>query len=349
MTKASEGRSESLGEKPKDESKVIGGKARAEKLSATERKDIAKKAAAARWDSSGSIPRATHAGVLKVGQSEIECYVLKDETRIVSTRGIMKALGRTWRGRKYSGTELPVFLEARNLNPFISAELLSVLSAVSFATPNGLRAEGFKAEILPMICETYLRARDSGVLTGPQERVAKQADVLMRGLAHVGIIALVDEATGYQQDRARDALTKILEKFIAKELQPWISTFSTDFYEGMFRLRGLAYPQDSVKRPQYFGLLTNDLVYKRIAPGVLEELRRVTPRGETGRRKHKYFQKLTSNVGYPKLREHLGSVVAIMKLSSNWEDFMDKMDRLHPRYGETLLLPFNYDDDGRGL
>ena len=115
-------------------------------------------------------------------------------------------------------------------------------------------------------------------------------------------------------------------------------------------LRGLEFPQDSVQRPKYFGHLTNDIVYKRLAPGVLEELRKVTPRDEKGRRRHKFFQRLTSNVGYPKLREHLGAVVAIMKLSNDWEDFMMKLDRLHPRYGETLSLDLEYEsDNGRGL
>ncbi len=124
----------------------------------------------------------------------------------------------------------------------------------------------------------------------------------------MGIIALVDEATGYQDLRAKNALAKILEAFIAKELQAWVYTFPEDFYRELFRLRDLEFPKDTVKKPQYFGHLTNDIVYKRLAPGVLNELKRLTPRDEKGRRKHKYFQMLTSNVGYPKLREHLGSV-----------------------------------------
>jgi hypothetical protein len=64
------------------------------------------------------------------------------------------------------------------------------------------------------------------------------------------------------------------------------------------------------------------------------------------------FQRLTSNVGYPKLREHLGSIVTAMKLSSQWHDFMEKLDQLHPRFGETMQLPFDdqqEEDDGRGL
>jgi hypothetical protein len=172
--------------------------------------------------------------------------------------------------------------------------------------------------------------------------------VLVRGFARVGIVALVDEATGYQQDRATNALAKILESFIAKELQPWVKTFPADYYEQMFRLRGLDYRKDSVQRPQYFGGLTNDIIYSRLAPGVLDELKRVIPKSESGRPKHKYFQKLTNNVGYPKLREHLGAVVATMRFSRDWRDFMHKLNAFYPRFGENF--EFNFDsDDGRGL
>jgi hypothetical protein len=114
----------------------------------------------------------------------------------------------------------------------------------------------------------------------------------------------------------------------------------------------LDYLADSVKRPQYFGVLTNDIVYKRLAPGVLAELKRVTPKSETGRHKQKLFQRLTNNIGYPKLREHLGGVIAIMKLSKDYLDFIAKLDSLYPRYGETIPLPLDYQqegDDGKGI
>ena len=184
-----------------------------------------------------------------------------------------------------------------------------------------------------------------------QKRAADAAEILVRGLARVGITALVDEATGYQDARAKDALAKILEAYVAKALQPWVRTFPDDFYEELFRLRGQKYPSSTVKRPRYFGTITNDIVYRRIAPGVLEELKRVQVRDEEGRPKHKLFQRLTQNAGYPKLREHLGSVVAIMKLSTDWRDFHDKLDRIHPRFGDTMMLPFEEDvnDSGTGL
>ena len=114
---------------------------------------------------------------------------------------------------------------------------------------------------------------------------------------------------------------RLVEAYIAKELQPWVRTFPEDFYQQLFRLRKLEYPTGTVKRPLYFGQITNDIVYKRLAPGVLDELKRVQIKDEAGRPKHKLFQRLTQNADYPKLREHLGSVVTLMKLSNDWDDF----------------------------
>jgi hypothetical protein len=242
---------------------------------------------------------------------------------------------------------VPPMLQGAAFGPFLTPEILEASQPIVFRTPNRKQANGYRAELLPQVCELYLKARDADTLAPNQKPIAVQADVLMRAFATVGIVALVDEATGYQEFRARDALAKILEAFIAKELQAYVQTFPSEFYSELFRLRGLDYPSESVKRPQYFGHLTNDIVYKRLAPGVLDELKRLTPRDDKGRLKSKYFQRLTSNLGYPKLREHLGSVVTLMKLSRDWGDFNHKLDQIHPRIGDTIPLPF--EDESAGL
>jgi hypothetical protein len=334
---------------------AVGGKARAEKLTPEQRKEIAKKASAARWNSHGPILKATHSGALTLGSMRVECAVLEDGSRVISQRGFARAMGAstpTAINRRGSGN-LPVLLTAQNLNAFIDDELKNSAKPLAYRMEQGGRSGyGIRAEAIPKICDVWLKARDNGVLRHNQIHLAKAADILIRGLAHVGIVALVDEATGYQKDRPAEALARILEAFIAKELQPWVRTFPTDYYQELFRLRGLQYPHDSVLRPQYFGVLTNDIVYKRLAPGVLAELKKAIPRNDTGRPKAKLFQKLTNNIGYPKLREHLGAVVAVMKLSVDYGDFIGKMDRMYPRFGETLMLPLNYEDtsdDGKGL
>lgn len=336
----------------KDPNKVAAGKARAAKLSSKRRSEIARQAAVSRHTK--DLPQAIHVGEVTIGDMAIGCAVLEDGTRVLTQSDMMRALGRSRqaKGRAFYNADvnLPAFLTASNLKPFISNDLHVTSSQLEFRLPAGQRAFGYRAELLPEVCEVYLRARDAGALAKSQEHVAIQADLLTRGLARVGIVALVDEATGYQRFRARDALARILEKFIAKELQPWVKTFPDEFYEELFRLRGLDFPRDIVKRPPYFGHLTNDIVYKRLAPGVLEELRGRTPKLPSGRKKHTYQQQLTPELGHPKLREHLVSTITAMKLSVDYNDFIEKLDRVHPRYNETLELDFHKEpDDGKGL
>lgn len=333
-----------------------GGLARARALSPERRKEIAVRAATARWQE--PILKATHGSgdhPLRIGDFEIPCYVLEDGRRVLSLGGMVRSMGMSiGTAGGGDGDRLVSFATGKGIGPFISIELINRMrSPVRFQAPTGgMVATGYEATILPDLCDAVLAARKAGVLKAHQEHIADRCEFLVRAFARVGIIALIDEATGFQKDRAADALAKILEAFIAKELQAWVQTFPRDYYQEMFRLRGVDYPTDSVKRPQYFGMLTNDIVYKRLAPGVLDELKRVVERTDSGRPKTKYFQRLTQNVGYPKLREHLGAVVAIMKLSDDWHDFMRKLDRLHPRYGETYALPLDYPtdkDDGKGL
>jgi hypothetical protein len=344
-----------LVENPQEEEEPLGrargGIARAERLSPTQRSSIARRAANARW--SEELSEAVCGSPdqpLRIGDIELECYVLDDGTRVLTQATFLEALGRHRKAnvrREGNEAQLPAILQGKAINPFISEEVREKSRPITFRLPSGGRASGYNAELLPQVCEVYLKARDANALPKNQEHVAKRAEILVRGLAHVGIIALVDEATGYQELRTRDALAQILEAFIDKELQAWVRTFPADFYRELFRLRDLDYESGNVKRPQYFGILTNNIVYDRLAPGVLDELRIVTPRDESGRRKHKFFQRLTTNVGYPKLREHLGSVVTLMKLSDDWADFTEKLDRLHPRVGDTMRLPLG--DSGKGL
>ncbi|WP_445169887.1 P63C domain-containing protein [Mycolicibacterium sp. Dal123E01] len=329
--------------------RAAGGVARAKGLTAAQRKSIAQKAAAARWDSA-DLPQAVtseNRNSVRLADTDIDAYVLDDGTRVLSQSGFLQALGRNKRAAMRS-SEIPPMLQGKAFEQFLTAELLELGQPVHFRTRGGLKANGYRAEFLPQVCEVYLKARDAGTLAPNQKKIAAQAELLMRAFATVGIIALVDEATGYQDVRARDALAKILEEYIDRELQPWVRTFPDDFYGELCRLRGLELKSAMVRRPQYFGHLTNDVVYKRIAPGVLDELKRVTPRDEKGRTKNRYFQHLTANLGYPKLREHLGSIVTLMKLSKDWPDFQTKLDQIHPRFGDTMMLQFP-EDDGTGL
>lgn len=289
-----------------------------------------------------NILKATHIGELHIGDKDLSCAVLEDGTRVLNMTAVFKAFNRPVRSRINVGDRvinMPSFLDAKNLQPFVSNELRGVINPITYLY-NNKKTKGYDSTILPLLCDVYLDARRAGVgvLTKKQYPLAEASEILVRTLSKVGIIALVDEATGYQEVRARKALEEILDKFIAEELRKWAKTFPDAFYKEMFRLRGWSYNPFSVKRPSYVGNLTNDIVYERLAPGVLEELKRVTPKDSKGRRKHRYFQRLTEDIGNPRLREHLAAVIALMKASTKWSQFERSIQRAFPKWNEQMLL-----------
>ncbi len=328
-------------------------------MTAEQRKVQAQKASAARWDKEKDVPKAAYTGELTIGDMTFPCSVLSNGDRILTQSDFMAGMGMYYSGwvakNKSEASDsggVPHFLAFKSLEPYVIRHLGHLESiVVKYRTERGSLAHGIKADIIPRICDVWLDAEQEGKLGSRQKQIAEKAKLMMRALAHVGIIALVDEATGYQRDRASDALSKILEAFIAKELQPWVKTFPDEFYDELFRLRGLDYPRDTVKRPQYFGHLTNDIIYKRLAPAVLNELKKATPRAPSGNYSYHLHRRLTPELGHPKLKEHMASVITAMKLSKNYNDFIEKLDFLHPRYNETMPLELVEleDDSGEGL
>jgi hypothetical protein len=284
---------------------------------------------------------------LRIGDVEIPCYVLADGRRVLAQRGMISSLGMSYGGSGGSGGDrLAKFTAGKSLNPYISAELSErTRNPIKFRTPRGSVAYGYEATVLADICEAVLQARADNKLMHQQENIARRCEILVRGFARVGIIALVDEATGFQEVRARQALEKILEKFISDELLKWAKMFPDEFYQQMARLRGLHYSEIATKRPPYIGKLTNDLVYERLAPGVLTELKKITPKDDKGRRKHRYHQRLTEDIGNPRLREHLWAVIGLMRASSNWRSFYSLLNRAFPKHTDHPQLFIDYEEN----
>jgi hypothetical protein len=333
-------------DKVKRKAGKIGGARRAEVLPPNRRIEIARQAAATRWGMRRlAISRE---GTLNIGGAEIDCYVLDGETRVLARAGFVRAIGRTGKvkgGRRYDEElQTPVFLTAENLKPFWPNDLDGNSKPIFF-TYDGREMIGYKAELLPDVCDIFADADRAGVLRSNQRHIAEACRLLSRGLTRVGIVSLVDEATGYQRDRAANALAEILEKFIAKELRPWVLTFPNEFYAQLFRLRGLDFPKDSVKRPRYFGHITNDVIYSRLAPAVLEQIKNATPRAPDGRHKHHLHRLLSEDFGHPRLREHLSAVVAVMKLSDNYADFIEKLEKVKPRLIDEESPPIDGDNE----
>lgn len=285
------------------------------------------------------ILKATHAGELIIGETNISCSVLENGARVLSLSGIDKAFGGSKGGRwsvKVGGHGLPRILQSNTVKSFISEDLMACLSSpIEFKPLHGGRsAFGHDAALLPQICEVILDAEKAGALKRPLQ--AKIADILLRGFARVGIIALVDEATGYQEIRDKKALAAILDKYLRKELAAWAKKFPDEFYKQLFRLRDWNWSY--LKRPAYVGKLTNDVVYERITPGLLEELKKRSPKNEDGKRKGTLQQLFTDDVGDPALAQHLHAVTGLMRAASNWDGFYRLLQRAFPKKNDQLSL-----------
>lgn len=324
-----------------------GGKARAKKLTAEERSEIAKKGAAARHANRGTekLPKATHKGVLKVADTEIPCFVLEDGRRVISGRGMTSAIGMKGRGQGIARIAELKALKAIQ-NNVLPMAILNPIQFLGGSPKVGVPSDGFEATVLQDLCEALLQARDLGALSTEHERrYAQFADMLIRSFARVGIVALVDEATGYQAERPQDALQAYLEKLVSKELASWVKKFPDEFYENIYKLKGWPWPGMGKNRYSVVGTYTRDLVFERIAPGLLPELERRSPKNEKGQRANKLHQWLTADIGDPMLSQHMHSLIMFQRLAIangyGWNKFIKTVDQVLPRKGQTIEMPLD--------
>jgi general stress protein YciG len=334
-----------------------GGRARAKSLSAEERSEIARKGAAARWSGSGmendAMPRALCGGKepLRIGDIEIPCYVLEDgavpadeDRRVIRIDGMQAAIGMSPGG---GTTRLVDFANRIASNSAMRNDLTVRLSSpIEFVPPNGGVAKGYSAMLLQALCDAILEARKRGILTKRYEHIAHAAEALMRGFAVTGLIALIDEATGFQYVRRRLALAELLDKYLDDHLNLWTKTFPDEFYTHFFRLKGWNYDnlQAGDVKPREVAVFTKHEVYGRLHPGIIHELETCNPYVVPGRRMHKHHQWLTREIGHATLSNHIGQIMVVMRLSNDWLDFENKLQRALPKLSDTGFLPFIDDE-----
>lgn len=302
----------------------------------------AKQGALARWGEGDVVRFAIDEGEVEFGNLTFRCAVLDDEARVINGTEFMRVMGIYRSGalstRRSDDDELyfPLHLAFKNLRPFImeDVDLVEALrEPIRYRSVKGSVAEGIPAQVLRRICNVWVRAHNAGVLGASQAKVAEKASGLLDALADVAIIALIDEATGYQKRRAHDELQKILRAYIAPELLPWQSRFPIAYYEQIYRVMGWPYDASTTKRTAYIGKLTNKLIYDKLPPGVLPQLRRKNPTDAvTKRRKHKHFQFLTDQVGNVHLEKQIAAVTTLLRAvpDGNWRLFETLFNHAFP-------------------
>lgn len=293
---------------------------------------------------------ARYEGELHIWDKILPCAVLSDNTRVLTAASVFEAFDRPRKGKSSEGYRadlMPSFINANNLQPFVDEQFRAWTELIPYTALNGVQRQGYDARILRGLCKIYIDARKAGALLKSQERFADISETILYALSDVGIVALVDEATGYQYDREKDELQKILKAYISEELLPWQKRFPDIFYKELFRLNGWNFTiRDIRKRPGIIGTWTKAIIYKELPKGVLEELKNKTPKNEDGKLKAKLHQSLTLDVGEPNLERQITKVVALFQVSDNMEQFWRNFQKMKDRQSGQLEIPFDFDEDG---
>jgi len=271
------------------------------------------------------IPVAIANGKMKIGAAEIDCAVLGDGTRVISDRGVSRALGTKrggshWLRVKEAGDGAlvpPPYISANNLKPFIPNDLIYILThPIEYrGTKSGAKANGLLATAFPKVLKVWSAAFDAGALKAQQMHIGEQAKALLAGLDEVAIIALVDEATGYQDQRKKDELQAILSAYVLPEHRPYLETVPKEFTDELFRIYGWERKANN-QGPRYAGKLIRQLIYEKLPDPVLPKLDELNPsKGANYQRSKKHFQHLTENLGADHFKMQLAGVMALLRAS----------------------------------
>src|ERR1700743_1025010 len=271
---------------------------------------------------------------LHLGELDVPCYVLEDGTRVLSRSGIQKAIGYTGR----SGEMLTRLVTEKN--GFPEKIVAGVLNPIPFIRPDAGGSQpatnGYEATLFIDICNAIIDLDRAGVLNDNQREYAYYADIIIRSVAKVGIIALIDEATGYQYDREKDELQKILKAYISEELLAWEKRFPDEFYREIFRLNDWGFTVSQINaRPGIIGTWTKKYIYSVLPKGVLQALLEKTPRNDKGKLKAHLHRSLTREQGIEHLNKQIISVVTLMNISDNWRQFESLWNK---KFGQQELM-----------
>jgi len=282
-------------------------------------------------------------GTLNLGENNLPCYVLEDGTRVLSGRKMQEILKVV--DGNISGTKLPKFLSNSILKPFIFNDKDPAHFDPIICFKGKQQINGYEATVLTDICEAILRARRSGVkMTERQQIVANQCEILLSSFAKIGIIALIDEATGYQNEREHFELQKILSAYISEEILKWQLTFTDDFYREVYRLWGLPFIPKYIKnKPSFIGKLTTKYIYDLLPDGVVDKIKEKTGKTDKGNWKYKWHQSLTPEIGREHLKKQIIEVTTLMSISKSKSEFNELFERKYNAKPIQLELEFNED------
>jgi hypothetical protein len=314
-----------------------GGEARAKKLSADRRREIAQAAIQARWRKAGKmpLPKATHKGNFKKDFGiDVDCYVLDDEqkTAVISQVGMGKALGLSHRGNAF-----PRFLASKGMAQTVSAQMLEkIQEPMRFQWSSGsaqpsVIVNGFDVTLLIDVCKAVVQAEAEGLLHRQQAEVARQAHLILAASAKAGIKGLVYALAGY--DVTKEEVIEAFKLYVREEARDYEKEFPPQLYEEWYRLYQLPKPERN--KPWKFMHLTIDQVYRPLAKSNGKILELTKAQRESSNARWKRLHQFLSDIGVKALRTQLGQLLGIARISKSKGEYEKHFRTL---FGEQFNL-----------
>ncbi|MGH8037211.1 MAG: P63C domain-containing protein [Stenotrophomonas sp.] len=272
------------------------------------------------------LPKISHLGVVRFGSIDAEAVVLEDGRRGFLAKQFAKVLGYTEKTRsgrfdRFLADFAPIYMKEKGkakspvLNP-----------------GKGGRAQFIAAEAVMEAVGNVLRAAVAGKTHSQQARQVSACVEINLALGMVGLVALIDEATGYQYHRAPDALQDLIGKLIRTQVADWQRRFEPAYYAALAKVTGTRAVSGANGRPPIWGHITRKWVYEVCFPQeVLEE---VAQRQEGGEKLHQW---LTAG-GVEAVAKQKERVTLMAASSANYKDFEARCSITFDRPGQISLL-----------
>ncbi len=268
-----------------------------------------------------SMPKVAYKGNVRLGTILSDCYVLDNGERVLSYRNAVKAISDKDSGDLGSYNLLISKENQVAENVLISHDKIliskenQVAETLNFLIEqNNTVAKGISTDYFISICEEYVKRLYEGRLkTERQREIAYRCSFVLSGFSRLGLKALVDESTGYQEHREKDELQVKLDAYLLGYFREWEKAVPDEYYIELGRLTSWKTPLGN--RPKYWGKLMIELVYDTLEPQVVEYLKNNKPPANT-----RWHQRFTENVGLREFTLRCYQISALAKMCHNIVD-----------------------------
>lgn len=198
---------------------------------------------------------------------EIECYVLENGSRVITKQGIQKTLGIS--NKNNNGFSLEDIILSSEVKK--SQEKFEYFLPIKKALQNNFKSTSqqntrfYDVEVLITICSHINRMKLLGFLPDELDWLHVTSEKIRDAFSKLGIIAFVDDATGYTKFRKQNEYVEKLKLLLSEDAGEWEKCFTTDFYEIFWKFWGNRKKFDGSKKQQFFRALMEKYVYTPLA------------------------------------------------------------------------------------